>query len=138
MSETSTVPHNCIFQFKKNYYIQVADYPPEYLLMDKQYDQYPAMGVRQMVDFLKGEGYHVGRKLVRRLIALMGMRAIYPLKSLSKGGCVKYRMPYLLRGMHITHRNQVWSTDISYGGWLHVLVRGNRCLQPLYRCKGPV
>lgn len=23
-------------------------------------------------------------------------------------------MPYLLRGLRITHRNQVWSTDISY------------------------
>lgn len=83
-------------------------------LMDKQYDRCPAMGVRQMVDYLKGEGYHVGRKLVRRLMALMGLRAVYPLKSLSKGGWVKYRMPYLLRGVRITRRNQVWSTDISY------------------------
>lgn len=83
-------------------------------LMDKQYDQCPAMGVRQMVDYLKGEGYRVGRKLVRRLMALMGLRAVYPLKSLSKGGWIKYRMPYLLRGMRITRRNQVWSTDISY------------------------
>ncbi len=83
-------------------------------LMDKQYDQCPAMGVRQMVDYLKGEGYHVGRKLVRRLMALMGLRAVYPLKSLSKGGWIKYRMPYLLRGVRIMRRNQVWSTDISY------------------------
>lgn len=30
------------------------------------------MGVRQMADYLKGEGYHVGKKLVRRLMALMG------------------------------------------------------------------
>ena len=83
-------------------------------LMDKQYDLCPAMGVRQMVDYLKGEGYRVGKKLVRRLMALMGMRAVYPLKSLSKGGWIKYRMPYLLRGLRITRRNQVWSTDISY------------------------
>ena len=83
-------------------------------LMDKQYDLCPAMGVRQMVDYLKGEGYRVGKKLVRRLMALMGLRAVYPLKSLSKGGWIKYRMPYLLRGLRITRRNQVWSTDISY------------------------
>ena len=83
-------------------------------LMDKQYDLCPAMGVRQMVDYLKREGYHVGKNLVRRLMALMGLRAVYPLKSLSKGGWIKYRMPYLLRGLRITHRNQVWSTDISY------------------------
>ncbi len=72
------------------------------------------MGVRQMVDYLKGEGYPVGKKLVRRLMALMGLRAVYPLKSLSKGGWIKYRMPYLLRNLQITERNQVWSTDISY------------------------
>ncbi len=40
--------------------------------------------------------------------------AVYPLKSLSKGGWIKYRMPYLLRSLRITRRNQVWSTDISY------------------------
>mgnify|MGYP004448395537 FL=1 len=83
-------------------------------LMDKQYNECPAMGVRQMVDFLRENGYKVGKKLVRRLMALMGLRAVYPLKSLSKGGWIKYRMPYLLRGMKITRRNQVWSTDISY------------------------
>ena len=83
-------------------------------LMDKQYTRCPAMGVRQMVDYLKGEGYPVGKKLVRRLMALMGLRAVYPLKSLSKGGWIKYRMPYLLRNLQITERNQVWSTDISY------------------------
>lgn len=83
-------------------------------LMDKQYNSCAAMGVRQMVDYLKGEGYHVGKKLVRRLMALMGLRAVYPLKSLSKGGWTKYRMPYPLRGLQITRRNQVWSTDISY------------------------
>ena len=41
-------------------------------LMDKQYNRCAAMGVRQMADYLKGEGYHVGKKLVRRLMALMG------------------------------------------------------------------
>lgn len=54
------------------------------------------MGVRQMVDYLKGEGYHVLKKLVRRLMALMGLRAAYPLKSLSKGGWAMHRMPSLM------------------------------------------
>lgn len=70
-------------------------------LIDKQYkyNSCAATGVRQMVDYLKGEGYHVGKKLVRRLMALMalmGLRAVYPLKSLSKGGWTKYRMPSLM------------------------------------------
>lgn len=59
-------------------------------LVDEQYNKCAAMGVRQMVDYLKGEGHHVGKKLVRRLMALRGLRAVYPLKSLSKGGWIKY------------------------------------------------
>ena len=58
------------------------------------------------------------------LIALMDIKAIYPHKSLSRGGWIKYRMPYLLRNLYITHPNHVWSTDISlccYGTWLYVL-----------------
>ena len=39
--------------------------------IDHQYTEHPAMGARQMVDYLKGEGFHVGRKLVCRLMALM-------------------------------------------------------------------
>ena len=77
------------------------------------------MGVRQMVDFLRGKGYKVGKKLVRRLMNLMDLRAIYPMKSLSKGGWVKYRMPYLLRNLLIDRTNQVWCTDISYMAMEH-------------------
>lgn len=87
--------------------------------IDVQYTEHPAMGVRQMVDYLKGEGFKVGRKLIRRLMALMDIRAIYPMKSLSKAGWAKYRMPYLLRHLDINHPNQVWSTDISYVAMEH-------------------
>jgi putative transposase len=87
--------------------------------IDLQYTEHPAMGARQMVDYLKTEGFRVGRKLVRRLMRLMDIKAIYPMKNLSKGGCVKYRMPYLLRKLDITHPNQVWSTDISYVAMEH-------------------
>jgi putative transposase len=82
--------------------------------MDCQHTECAAMGARQLVDYLRGRGFKVGKKLVRRLMKLMNMQTIYPMKSLSKGGWVKYRMPYLLRNLKITHRNQVWSTDISY------------------------
>ena len=37
--------------------------------------------------------------------ALMDIRAIYPMKSLSKGGWMKYRMPYLLRHLGIVQPN---------------------------------
>ena len=52
--------------------------------IDHQYMEHPAIGARQMVDYLKAEGFRVGRKLVRRLMALMVIKAIYPQKSLSK------------------------------------------------------
>ena len=88
-------------------------------VIDEQFTEHSAMGVRQMVDFLRGKGYKVGKKLVRRLMNLMDLRAIYPMKSLSKGGWVKYRMPYLLRNLLIDRPNQVWCTDITYVAMEH-------------------
>ena len=82
--------------------------------IDNQYTEHPAMGARQMVDYLKAECFRVERKLVRRLMALMDIKAIYLQKSLSKGGWIKNRMPYLLRNLDITHPNHMWSKDISY------------------------
>lgn len=67
-----------------------------------------------MVDYLKSLGFVVGRILVRKLMALMDIKAIYLMKNLSKCGWMKYRMPYLLRHLDIAHPNHVWSTDISY------------------------
>lgn len=88
-------------------------------VIDELFTEHSAMGVRQMVDFLRGKGYKVGKKLVRRLMNLMDLRAIYPMKSLSKGGWVKYRMPYLLRNLLIDRPNQVWCTDITYVAMEH-------------------
>lgn len=76
-------------------------------MIDHQYAEHPAMGARQVVDYLKSLGFVVGRKLVRRLMALMDIGAIYPVKSISKGDWMKYRMPYLLSHLDIAHPNHV-------------------------------
>lgn len=39
---------------------------------------------------------------------------VYRKKTLSKLGQVVYIKPYLLRGLKIDHRNQVWSIGITY------------------------
>ena len=83
--------------------------------MDQIYQNHSTAGVLTMVNLLAlSYGLKVNHKRVRRLMRKMGMEAIYPKKCLSRGGTVSYVKPYLLRHLKIDHRNQVWSTDISY------------------------
>ena len=82
--------------------------------MDAHYTEHPTTGKKGFTDHLRAKGYNVNIKRVRRLMNVMGLEAIYPKKCLSKGGRPKYIHPYLLKGLAITRRNQVWSTDISY------------------------
>jgi len=83
-------------------------------LMDEHYLDHPTHGVLQMQDFLFLYGFLVNHKRVRRLLREMGMMAIYPRRNLSRLGSAKYIRPYLLRGLKITHPNQVWAIDITY------------------------
>ena len=82
--------------------------------MDRIYMEHPTMGKRTLRDYLRTKGYRINVKRVRRLMDKMGIEPIYPKRCLSRGGAAKYIHPYLLRNLPITHRNQVWSTDISY------------------------
>ena len=83
-------------------------------LIDRQYLATPFYGARRMAVWLKNQGYRVNRKRVRRLMRIMGIRAIYrrPRTSTPAPGHKIY--PYLLSGMEITRPNQVWATDITY------------------------
>ncbi len=83
-------------------------------LMDEHYLDHPTHGVLQMQDFLFLSGFLVNPKRVRRLLRLMGLKAIYPRRNLSKPGNAKYIRPYLLRGLKVTRANQVWAIDITY------------------------
>ena len=67
-----------------------------------------------MTDFLLENNFKVGLRRVRRLMRLMGIQAVYRKRSLSTLGAAKYIKPYLLRGLKVDHRNQVWSIDITY------------------------
>lgn len=83
-------------------------------LMDKHLLFHPTEGVISMVDWLKEKGYPVGPKRIRRLFRLMGHHTLYRRKNLTKGALKEFIKPYLLKGMKITHANQVWCTDITY------------------------
>lgn len=82
--------------------------------MDKHLLKHPTEGVMLMVDMLRDMGYPVGRKRIRRLFRLMGHQTLYRRKNLTKGALKEFIKPYLLRGLKITHANQLWCTDITY------------------------
>ena len=83
-------------------------------LIDRQYLATPFYGVRKIAACLKSQGYLVNRKRVRRLMRLMGLRAIYRRPRTSKPGKGHKIYAYLLGGMKITRPNQVWAADITY------------------------
>ena len=82
--------------------------------LDEEFTKRPCLGVRQMTWKLKDRGFKVGRKRVRRLMRLMGLMAVFPIKNTSKPNSNHKVYPYLLRGIPITRVNQVWSMDITY------------------------
>ncbi len=83
-------------------------------LLDEQYTRAPFYGSRRMTEWLITQGYEVNRKRVSRLMALMGIEAVYPKPKLSQPGEGHKIYPYLLRGVGVERVNQVWSTDITY------------------------
>jgi putative transposase len=85
-------------------------------LMDEQYLKTPFYGVGQMTYFLRHEGHEVNQKRVRRLLRLMGLRAVCPGPHTSKPGkgAQHQVFAYLLGGMQIDHPGQVVGADITY------------------------
>jgi len=73
-----------------------------------------ACGVTKMMQYLHRQGYGVGEKLVRKLMRLMNLLALYPKPKLSKPHPQHRIYPYLLKGIEIMRANQVWCADITY------------------------
>lgn len=83
-------------------------------MIDHQYMATPFYGARKIAAWLKHKGQMVNRKRVRRLMQLMGLKAIYRRPRTSKPAPGNKIYPYLLSGMEITRTNQVWAADITY------------------------
>mgnify|MGYP000385927669 FL=1 len=71
-------------------------------------------GARQIAAYLRREGTVVGRHRVRRLMAKMGLEAIYKRPKTSQPHPQHPVFPYLLRKMQIDRPNQVWCADITF------------------------
>jgi putative transposase len=83
-------------------------------LIDAQFLEAPWYGSRQMMRHLRREGYTVGRKRVRRLMAKMGLVPIYQRPRTTVPHPEHRVYPYLLREMTIDRPNQVWCADLTY------------------------
>jgi len=83
-------------------------------LIDEQFLETPWYGSRQMARHLRREGYTVGRKRVRRLMARMGLEPIYQRPRTTIPHPEHRIYPYLLREMVIDRPNQVWCADLTY------------------------
>lgn len=83
-------------------------------LIDEVFLETPWYGSRQMARHLRRQGYTVGRKRVRRLMARMGLAAIYQQPRTTVRHPEHRTYPYLLRGLRIERPDQVWCSDITY------------------------
>ena len=103
---------------RSSYYLPPATESEENLrlmrLIDEQFLKTPFYGSRRMTACLERSGETVNRKRVQRLMALMGLEAIFPRPRTTTAASDARVYPYLLRDRELTHVNEVWSSDITY------------------------
>lgn len=110
------------------YYVKQDRGDDEALLMNEIHDIYAEWifyGYRKIhVELLK-RGYKHNQKKTKRIMRLMGLKAVYPKKKttfFAKGSLIH---PYLLKGLKIERANQVWQVDITYikirGGFIYLV-----------------
>ncbi len=87
------------------------------VLMNRIYDiwyKQPHFGYRRVTKVLKREGMLINRKKVKRLMDMMGLKAIYPGPNTSLKKEEHEVYDYLLDGLYINRANQAWQVDITY------------------------
>jgi putative transposase len=83
-------------------------------LLDEQYLRTPFYGVEKLQVLLVLAGYRLNRKRLRRLMKLQGWQTLYPMLRTTRTDPAAYKYPYLLKGLNIATKNQVWAIDITY------------------------
>ncbi|MEI8270645.1 MAG: IS3 family transposase [bacterium] len=82
--------------------------------IDEIHTAHPYYGARRIKALMQRKGSNYNIKRIRRLMFKMGILTEYPKRNLSKIAPEHKKYPYLLRGLPVTQKNQVWSTDITY------------------------
>lgn len=82
--------------------------------LDELYLDTPFYGVERILVALLALGYKINRKRVRRLMKLCGWQTIYPTRRTTRIDIAAYKYPYLLKGLSVERKNQVWAIDITY------------------------
>ena len=82
--------------------------------MDEQYLKTPFYGLERLRVQLVLAGYTVNRKRLRRLMKLQGWQTLYPAVVTTRTDPAAHKYPYLLKGLRIEIKNQVWAIDITY------------------------
>ena len=88
-------------------------------LMDEMHLQWPWYGSRQMARALRRMGHRVGRKRVRRLMRVMGLRSLASRPNTSRRAPGRAVYPYLLRNLEVCRPNQAWCADLTYVPMAH-------------------
>ena len=87
----------------------------EYLeALDRLYLERPYYGSRRLSKELQKRGHAIGRSRVRRLMRILGIKAIYPKRKLSIRDKSQKIYPYLLSHVNIDSPNKAWAADITY------------------------
>ncbi len=74
----------------------------------------PFYGYRRVTKELQNRGFNIGRKSVKKLRKMLGLKTIYTAPKTTDKNYNHKVYPYLLRELEINKVNQVWSTDITY------------------------
>jgi putative transposase len=82
--------------------------------LDAQYLKTPFYGERRLLSILRQEGYRINIKRLRRLMQVVRWRTLYPKRRTTVSDRKAQKYPYLLKGLPIDRRNQVWAIDITY------------------------
>jgi putative transposase len=83
-------------------------------LLKKQYIATPFYGYRKMTVWFESHGFEINEKRVRRLMKLVNWQTIYREPRITIAVKEHKKYPYLLKGLEIVKKNQVWATDITY------------------------